>query len=52
MTTGTHLGDWMGIPATGVKAQGQHLDVWEVEGNNVKRVTVYDDGVQSTHLLT
>ena len=45
VATGTHQGEWVGVPATGVSVATQHLDVWEFEGDKVKRLTVYDDTV-------
>lgn len=43
--TGTHLGEWMGIPATGNSLQLIHMDVLEFEGDKMKRMTTYDDSV-------
>jgi len=42
-TTGTHKGEWMGIPPTGNSAPAPHLDVFEFEGDKIKRATTYLD---------
>jgi S-formylglutathione hydrolase len=42
-TTGTHLGVWNGIPATGNPTIGPHLDIYEFEGDKVKRMATYMD---------
>ena len=46
-TTATQLGEWveMGIPATGNVMDHIHLDIWEFEGNEIKKVTTYLDVV-------
>jgi len=47
VTLGTHLGEWMGIPATGLGGLPlPHFDVWEFTGTKVSRLTTYVD-VQS-----
>ena len=43
--TGTHQGEWMGIPATGNSVQLIHIDILEFEGDKFKRLTTYDDSV-------
>ena len=43
--TGTHSGEWMGIPATGNGIQSIHMDVLEFEGDELVRLTTYDDSV-------
>jgi len=40
---GTHSGEWMGIPATGKNFPTPHIDIWEYEGDKVKRLTTYID---------
>ena len=44
-TTATQLGDWveMGIPATGNVMDHIHLDIWEFEGDEIKKITTYLD---------
>ena len=42
-TTGTHQGEWIGIPATGNYVTGPHIDIYEFEGDKVKRLTTYMD---------
>jgi predicted ester cyclase len=32
---GTHLGDWLGIPATGKKVKVRYMDIWRSEGNKL-----------------
>jgi len=39
----------MGFPASGRKYQTLHVDIYEFEGNQIKRIKTYDDGV--THLV-
>ena len=41
--TGTHLGEWMNLPATGNGVQGSALRVWEFSGNKVMRLSEYMD---------
>jgi len=43
--TGTHQGEWMGIPATGNTMQMVALDILEFEGDKVKQATTYHDAV-------
>jgi len=43
--TGTHQGEFLGIPATGNSVQMPVLDIFEYEGNKVKKVTTYLDVV-------
>jgi len=45
VVSGTHLGDWMGIPATGKKAQVRHIDIFEFEGGKIKRDLIYQDNL-------
>jgi len=42
-TTGTHQGIWNEIPPTGNYAIMPHLDIWEFEGDKIKRCTTYAD---------
>jgi len=42
-TQSTHLGEWMGIPPTGNPASAPHIDVYEFEGEKIKRITTYLD---------
>ncbi|MHC4353323.1 MAG: ester cyclase [Planctomycetota bacterium] len=42
-TTGTHDGTWMGIPPTGNPGAGPHIDIYEFEGDKIKRSTAYMD---------
>ena len=42
-TTGTHKGEWMGIPPTGNPASAPHIDVYEFEGDKIKRTATYLD---------
>ena len=44
-TIGTHGGDWAGVPATGNSIQTIHLDIYDFEGSEIKRLTTYDDNV-------
>jgi len=41
--TGTHLGELVGIPATGNSLQVLPLHIWEFEGDKVRRATEYLD---------
>ena len=41
--TGTHQGEWMGIPATGKGIQSIHMCIYDFEGDEIKRHTTYDD---------
>ncbi len=44
VTTGTHLGEWMGIPPTGKGGTPTpHIDIWEYEGEKVKSLRTYID---------
>ena len=43
MVTGTHLGEFSGIPATGNSIQGSVLHIWEFQEDLVKHVTEYLD---------
>jgi steroid delta-isomerase-like uncharacterized protein len=43
VATGTHLGELSGIPATGSGLQLAPLQVWEFEGDKIKRGTEYLD---------
>ena len=40
---GTHQGEWMGIPPTGKKFPTPHIDIFEYEGDKIKRLTTYID---------
>jgi len=42
-TTGTQLGVWNGIPPTGNSTTGPHIDIYEFEGDKVKRMATYMD---------
>ena len=42
-TTGTHQGEWSGIPATGNTVLGMHMDIFEFEGEKLKQATTYDN---------
>jgi steroid delta-isomerase-like uncharacterized protein len=42
-TTGTHLGEWMGIPPTGISSPAPHIDIYEFEGDKIKHVSTYLD---------
>lgn len=42
-TTATHLGEFIGVPATGASTQGMHLDIWEFEDGELSKVTTYVD---------
>ena len=42
-TTGTHQGTWMGIPPTGNATVAPHIDIFEFEGDKVKRMSSYLD---------
>ena len=45
-TQATLLGEWMGMPPTGVEGVPHaHLDVWEYDGDQVQRLTTYTDMV-------
>lgn len=43
--TGTHRGTWLGIPATGKKMHNPNLSIYDFEGNKIKKLTMYDDGL-------
>ncbi len=44
VTTGTHLGEWIGIPPTGKGGTPTpHIDIWEYEGGKVKSLRTYID---------
>jgi len=45
--TGTHLGEFGGIPATGNSLQVLPFHIWEFEGDKVKRTTEYLDMASS-----
>ncbi|NOZ28128.1 MAG: hypothetical protein GXP39_08775 [Chloroflexi bacterium] len=40
---GTHQAEWMGIPPTGKKFPTPHIDIFEYEGDKIKRLTTYID---------
>lgn len=40
---GTHDGDWQGVPPTGNTVVAPHLDIYEFEGDKIKRFTTYMD---------
>lgn len=42
-TTGHQRGEWQGIPPTGNSAPMPHIDVYDFEGNKIKRATTYAD---------
>ena len=42
-TKGTHQGVWNGIPATGNASAMPHIDIYDFEGDKVKRITTYSD---------
>ncbi len=42
---GTHLGDYMGVPATGKKVSWYFAEFFQFEGNKVKSMKVYSDSV-------
>jgi len=42
---GTHLGVWQGIPPTGNTGPTPHIDIYEFEGDKIKRMTTYLDVV-------
>ena len=45
MFTGTHQGEWLGLPATGKSIQVPHMDIYEFEGDKIKKLTTYMDNV-------
>ena len=45
LPTGTHQGEWNGIPGTGLSTVVPHLSIYEYEGDKIKKLTTYDDGV-------
>ena len=42
---GTHLGEFVGIPATGNSTGFSHIDIFDYEGDMVKRAATYADNV-------
>lgn len=42
---GTQQEEWFGIPATGKAWELPHIDIYEFEGDKIKRLTTYDDNV-------
>ena len=42
-TTGTHLGEWMGIPPSGDTSPTPHIDIFEFNDDKIERVTTYLD---------
>jgi len=40
---GTLLGEWQGIPPTGNTGQTPHIDIYDFEGDKIKRMTTYVD---------
>ncbi len=42
---GTLLGEWQGIPPTGNTSQTPHIDIYDFEGDKIKRMTTYLDVV-------
>jgi steroid delta-isomerase-like uncharacterized protein len=42
-TTGTHLGMWLGVPPTGNNFPWAHLDIYEFEGDKIKKSATYGD---------
>lgn len=40
---GTHLGAWQGLPPSGKLMWFPQIDIWEFEGNKIKRGTTYSD---------
>ncbi len=40
---GTLLGEWQGIPPTGNTSQTPHIDIYDFEGDKIKRMTTYLD---------
>ena len=42
---GTHLGDYMGVPATGKRVSWYFAEFFQFEGNKVKSMKVYSDSV-------
>ena len=40
---GTHLGMWLGIPPTGNVTSMPHIDIYEFDGNKIKRSATYGD---------
>ncbi len=43
VASGTHLGNWMGIPPTGKSIRMPHIDLYEFEGTKIKRAATYGD---------
>lgn len=43
--TGTHLGDWFGIPATGRKIKLRYSDFWRIEGDKLAENWVMIDHI-------
>jgi len=43
--TGTHLGDWFGIPATGKKIKLRYSDFWRIEGDKLAENWVMIDHI-------
>ena len=42
---GTHLGDYMGVPATGKRVSWYFAEFFQFEGNKVKSMKVYSDSI-------
>ena len=40
---GTHQGEWMGVPPTGNAVSLPHIDIYEFEGDKIKRAASYLD---------
>lgn len=43
LVTGTHLVEWAGIPPTGKSFMLPHLNIYEYEGDKIKKETIYMD---------